>query len=136
MKGAGFLSKWLQEDPDKTQTKFFLIIVLPLILLFVAYAFVLVRALINAKVERDKAVQADTTVTMDSLSDEEKRRLAEEYLASLAQKQAEPAPSEEPNAPQEPAADEEPAQAPEDAQKPSQEPVADDSDENSTETSK
>ncbi|MBR4800149.1 MAG: signal peptidase I [Clostridia bacterium] len=112
LKGAGFLSKWLQENPEKQQTRFFLIIVLPLIVLFVAYAFILVRALINAKVEKEKAVQADTTVTVDSLSDEEKRRLAEEYLASLKQQaeassqdsqpeEAHDAPLEEPVGPQE-----------------------------------
>ena len=86
LKGAGLLSNWVQ-DPEKGQTRFFLVIVLPLIVLFVAYAFVLVRTLVIAKIEKDKAVVADTTVTVDSLSDEEKRRLAEEYLASLKAQQ-------------------------------------------------
>ena len=86
MKGAGLFSNWLQ-DVEKGQTRFFLVIVLPLIVLFVAYAFVLVRTLVIAKIEKDKAVVADTTVTVDSLSDEEKRRLAEEYLASLKAQQ-------------------------------------------------
>lgn len=104
MKGAGLMSNWLH-DPVEGRTRFFCVIVLPLILLFVAYAFVLVRTLVIAKLEKDKAVVADTTVTVDSLSDEEKRRLAEEYLASL--KAQEEAPKAE-----EPAADapvEEPA---------------------------
>ncbi|MBQ3755252.1 MAG: signal peptidase I, partial [Clostridia bacterium] len=87
LKGAGLLSNWLQEPGKNTQARFFCIIVLPLIILFVAYAFVLVRTLVIAKIEKEKAVVADTTVTVDSLSDEEKRRLAEEYLASLKAQQ-------------------------------------------------
>ena len=92
MKGAGLMSNWLH-DPEQGRLRFFLVIVLPLILLFVAYAFVLIRTLVIAKLENAKEVQADTTVTVDSLSDEEKRRLAEEYLASLkAQEDAPEAP--------------------------------------------
>ncbi|MBQ9276276.1 MAG: hypothetical protein IJ226_01625, partial [Clostridia bacterium] len=104
----------------------FLVIVLPLILLFVAYAFVLVRTLIVAKLEKDKETKADTTVTVDSLSDEEKRRLAEEYLASLAKQQA--AASEEPKA-EETA---EPAENPTEEQAPADEPATDSQDSNET----
>lgn len=60
---------------------------LPLILLFVIYAFVLIRTLVIAKLENQRKVQAEQVVTVDSLSDEEKRRLAQEYLASLAKEQ-------------------------------------------------
>ena len=58
-------------------------VVLPLILLFVIYAFVLIRTIVIAKLENQRKVQAQQVVTVDSLSDEEKRRLAQEYLASL-----------------------------------------------------
>lgn len=119
LKGAGLMSNWLH-DPEKGRTRFFCVIVLPLILLFVAYAFVLVRTLIIAKLEKDKAVQADTTVTVDSLSDEEKRRLAEEYLASLAAQKAEEGAAEVPS--EEPAPAEEPAEEPAPAEVPSEEP--------------
>lgn len=95
LKGAGLMSNWLH-DPEKGRTRFFCVIVLPLILLFVAYAFVLVRTLIIAKLEKDKETKADTTVTVDSLSDEEKRRLAEEYLASLAAQNAAPSGGDQP----------------------------------------
>ena len=93
MKGAGLMSNWLH-DPVDGRTRFFCVIVLPLILLFVAYAFVLVRTLVIAKLENGKEVKADTTVTVDSLSDEEKRRLAEEYLASLKAQESAPEASE------------------------------------------
>lgn len=125
LKGAGLMSNWLH-DPEKGRTRFFLIIVLPLILLFVAYAFVLVRTLIVAKLEKDKETKADTTVTVDSLSDEEKRRLAEEYLASLAKQQS--GASEEPKA--EEAA--EPAENPSAEAAPSDEPATDSQDSNET----
>ena len=58
-------------------------VVLPLILLFVIYAFILVRTLVIAKLENQRKVQSEQVITVDSLSDEEKRRLAQEYLASL-----------------------------------------------------
>ena len=45
MKGAGLMSNWLH-DPEQGRLRFFLVIVLPLILLFVAYAFVLIRNII------------------------------------------------------------------------------------------
>ncbi len=125
LKGAGLMSNWLH-DPEKGRTRFFLVIVLPLILLFVAYAFVLVRTLIVAKLEKDKETKADTTVTVDSLSDEEKRRLAEEYLASLAKQQA--AVGAEPKA-EEPA---ESAENPAEEQVPTDEPATDSQDSNET----
>ena len=53
----------------------------------VIYAFVLIRTLVIAKLENQRKVQAEQVVTVDSLSDEEKRRLAQEYLASLAKEQ-------------------------------------------------
>ena len=56
-------------------------------LLCVIYAFVLIRTLVIAKLENQRKVQAEQVVTVDSLSDEEKRRLAQEYLASLAKEQ-------------------------------------------------
>ena len=93
MKGAGLMSNWLH-DPEQGRIRFFCVIVLPLILLFVAYAFVLIRTLVIAKLENAKEVKADTTVTVDSLSDEEKRRLAEEYLASLKAQESAPEASE------------------------------------------
>lgn len=82
LKGAGALGNFMQ-DPVSGKTRFFCLIVLPLILLFVIYAFVLVRTLIIAKLENSKQVSGERVVTVDSLSDEEKRRLAQEYLASL-----------------------------------------------------
>lgn len=93
LKGAGLMSNWLH-DPEQGRIRFFCVIVLPLILLFVAYAFVLIRTLVIAKLENAKEVKADTTVTVDSLSDEEKRRLAEEYLASLKAQETAPEASE------------------------------------------
>ena len=108
LKGAGLFSNWLHE-PGKERVRFFCIIVLPLIVLFVAYAFVLVRTLVIAKLENERKVQADTTVTVDSLSDEEKRRLAEEYLASLKAAESDAKPSDPP-------ADEKPEVAPADEQ--------------------
>lgn len=84
--GMGKLSNWL-EDPVVGRTRFFCAIVLPLILLFVIYAFVLIRTLVIAKLDKAKAeaAAAAANVSADSLSEEDKRRLAEEYLASLAQ---------------------------------------------------
>jgi len=84
--GLGKLSLWMQDTEnggEQMKTRFFLIIVLPLIILFVAYAFILVRTLVIAKLESAKAPKGEAAVTVDALSDEEKRRLAEEYLASL-----------------------------------------------------
>lgn len=83
LKGLGAMGNWLQ-DPEQGRIRFFCVIVLPLILLFVIYAFILIRTLVIAKIDKVKADKAGAaTITADSLSDEEKRRLAEEYLASL-----------------------------------------------------
>ena len=132
LKGAGLMSNWLH-DPEKGRTRFFCVIVLPLILLFVAYAFVLVRTLIIAKLEKDKETKADTTVTVDSLSDEEKRRLAEEYLASLAAQNAAQSGGDQPaeEAPaEEPAPAEQPAEEPAPQEEPADELPSEDSSEN------
>lgn len=90
LKGCGAFSNWIQDTENFGEAKkvrFFCIVVLPLILLFVLYAFVLIRTLVIAKLENQRKVQAEQVVTVDSLSDEEKRRLAQEYLASLAKEQ-------------------------------------------------
>lgn len=84
LKGVGAFTNWIQ-DAEQGRTRFFCVVVLPLILLFVIYAFVLVRTLVIAKLENERKVQSEHVVTVDTLSDEEKRRLAQEYLASLAQ---------------------------------------------------
>lgn len=96
-KGMGKLNNWL-EDVEKGRTRFFCAIVLPLILLFVLYAFILVRTLVIAKIDSTKAAAeaAAAPITADSLSDEEKRRLAEEYLASLAKSDGGDTPPEDP----------------------------------------
>ncbi len=100
LKGCGAFSNWIQDTEHfgaSKDVRFFCIVVLPLILLFVVYAFVLIRTLVIAKLENQRKVQAEQVVTVDSLSDEEKRRLAQEYLASLAKEQdgGEGAPNEE-----------------------------------------
>lgn len=90
LKGCGAFSNWIQDTEHfgaSKDVRFFCIVVLPLILLFVLYAFVLIRTLVIAKLENQRKVQAEQVVTVDSLSDEEKRRLAQEYLASLAKEQ-------------------------------------------------
>lgn len=86
LKGVGGFSNWIQDTANfgaQQKTRFFCVVVLPLILLFVIYAFILVRTLVIAKLENQRKVQAEQVITVDSLSDEEKRRLAQEYLASL-----------------------------------------------------
>ncbi|MCQ2409648.1 MAG: hypothetical protein MJ068_03800 [Clostridia bacterium] len=85
LKGVGGFSNWIQDTENAGQgmkTRFFCVIVLPLILLFVIYAFVLIRTLVIAKLEKEKVAK---TVAVESgdLSEDEKRRIAEEYLASL-----------------------------------------------------
>lgn len=73
---VGKAINWLQSD----RTNYFLVIVLPLILLFVIYAFILVRTLIINKMSKSQASAEDV---VNSMSDEEKRRLVTEYLATL-----------------------------------------------------
>lgn len=84
LKGVGAFSNWIQ-DPVSGKTRFFCIVVLPLILLFVIYAFILVRTLIIAKIESNKQVAGENAVTLDSLSDAEKQRLFEEFAAKQKQ---------------------------------------------------
>ena len=86
LKGVGGFSNWIQDTENfgaSRKTRFFCVVVLPLILLFVIYTFILVRTLVVAKLENQRKVQSEQVITVDSLSDEEKRRLAQEYLASL-----------------------------------------------------
>lgn len=88
LKGVGGFSNWIQDTEHfgaSQKVRFFCVVVLPLILLFVIYAFILIRTIVIAKLENQRKVQAQQVVTVDSLSDEEKRRLAQEYLASLQQ---------------------------------------------------
>ncbi len=75
----GALINWIQHD----KTNYFLVIVLPLIVIFLAYVFVLVRSLVIEKIAKTKE-ETLATVGVDGLSEEDKRRLAEEYLAQLA----------------------------------------------------
>ena len=89
----GALINFIQHD----KTNYFLIIVLPLIIIFLIYVFFLVRSLVIAKIAKTKEEAVSTAV--DGLSEEDKRRLAEEYLAQLAREQAqdkEEAKAEEP----------------------------------------
>ncbi len=79
----GAFINWLQGN----RTNYFLIIVLPLILMFVIYAYILIRSFVIAKLSKEREEKASTAV--DGLSEEDKRRLAEEYLAELARRQAE-----------------------------------------------
>ena len=91
LKGVGGFANWIQDTENfgaSQKVRFFCVVVLPLILLFVIYAFVLIRTIVIAKLENQRKVQAQQVVTVDSLSDEEKRRLAQEYLASLQQSAA------------------------------------------------
>ena len=78
----GALINFIQHD----KTNYFLIIVLPLIIIFLIYVFFLVRSLVIAKIAKTKEEAVSTAV--DGLSEEDKRRLAEEYLAQLAREQA------------------------------------------------
>lgn len=80
----GAFINWLQGN----RTNYFLIIVLPLILMFVIYAYILIRSFVIAKLAKTKE-EAASSATVDGLSEEDKRRLAEEYLAELARRQLE-----------------------------------------------
>ena len=81
----GVFINWLQGN----RTNYFLVIVLPLILMFVIYAYILIRSFIIAKLAKTKEEAVASTATVDGLSEEDKRRLAEEYLAELARRQLE-----------------------------------------------
>jgi signal peptidase len=80
----GAFINWLQGN----RTNYFLVIVLPLILMFVIYAYILIRSFIVAKLAKTRE-EAASSATVDGLSEEDKRRLAEEYLAELARRQLE-----------------------------------------------
>ena len=80
----GVFINWLQGN----RTNYFLVIVLPLILMFVVYAYILIRSFVIAKLAKTKE-EAASSATVDGLSEEDKRRLAEEYLAELARRQLE-----------------------------------------------
>lgn len=74
LKGVGGFSNWIQDTENfgaSRKTRFFCVVVLPLILLFVIYAFILVRTLVVAKLENQRKVQSEQVITVDSLSDEE-----------------------------------------------------------------
>ena len=80
LKGVGKINNWLNDEEHMTASgksiRYFLVIVLPLILLFVAYAAVLIYSLVKNKVAKAQEV------AVNDLSEEEKARLAQEYLAS------------------------------------------------------
>jgi hypothetical protein len=79
----GALINFIQND----KTNYFLVIVLPLIIIFLIYVFILVRSLIIAKLDKTRE-ETLATAGVDGLSEEDKRRLAEEYLAQLARENA------------------------------------------------
>jgi len=81
LKGAGALANFMQH-PVHGKTRFFCIVVLPLILLFVIYAFILVRALIISKLEKDKKVAGETAISLETMTEEEKQQLMQQLLAS------------------------------------------------------
>ena len=80
LKGVGKINNWLYDEDHLSasgkSTRYFLVIVLPLILLFVGYGFVMIYSLVKNKL----AKQAE--VAVNDLSDEDKERIAREYLAS------------------------------------------------------
>ena len=81
LKGVGGLANFMQH-PIHGKTRFFSLIVLPLILLFVIYAFILVRTLIIAKLEKEKKVAGETAISVDAMTEEEKQALIAQLLAS------------------------------------------------------
>ncbi len=81
LKGVGGLANFMQH-PIHGKTRFFCLIVLPLILLFVIYAFILVRTLIIAKLEKEKKVAGETAISVDAMTEEEKQALIAQLLAS------------------------------------------------------
>lgn len=80
LKGVGKINNWLYEDGSLSSsgksTRYFLVIVLPLILLFVGYGFVMVYSLVKNKIAKT------AEVAVNDLSEEDKERIAREYLAS------------------------------------------------------
>ena len=79
----GVLINYIYEN----NTNFFLVVILPLIIVFLVYVFILVRSLVIAKIAKTKE-ETLATATIDGLTEEDKRRLAEEYLAQLARDNA------------------------------------------------
>lgn len=79
VKGLGKFIDWMKDS-----TNYFVLIVVPLIVLFVLYIVYFVRMLIQSKSAKaaEQAV-AGVTASADTLSDEEKARIAKEYLESL-----------------------------------------------------
>ena len=81
LKGVGKINNWLydEEDMEKHNGKsirYFLVIVLPLILLFVGYGFVMVYSLVKNKMAKN------AEMAVSDLSEEDRERIAREYLAS------------------------------------------------------
>lgn len=72
---------------------YFCVIVLPLILLFVIYAFILVRTLVINKIDATRKEAAAQSAS--GLSEEDKEALRKEYLASLAAENATSASAED-----------------------------------------
>ena len=81
LKGVGGLANFVQ-DPVDGRTRFFCIVVLPLILLFVIYAFILVRTLIIAKLDKERKVMGETAISLDTMTEEEKQLLMQQLLAA------------------------------------------------------
>lgn len=81
LKGVGGLANFVQ-DPVSGKTRFFCIVVLPLILLFVIYAFILVRTLIIAKLDKERKVMGETAISLDTMTEEEKQLLMQQLLAA------------------------------------------------------
>lgn len=80
LKGVGKINNWLYDEDHLSSsgksTRYFLVIVLPLILLFVGYGFVMVYSLVKNKMAKN------AEMAVNDLSDEDKERIAREYLAS------------------------------------------------------
>lgn len=98
LKGVGGLANFMQH-PVHGKTRFFCIVVLPLILLFVIYAFILVRTLIIAKLEKERKVAGETAISVDAMTEEEKQQLMLQLLAAQNAKSegAEEKPAEQPS---------------------------------------
>ena len=80
LKGVGKINNWLYEEGSLSEsgksTRYFLVIVLPLILLFVGYGFVMIYSLVKNKMAKN------AEMAVSDLSEEDRERIAREYLAS------------------------------------------------------
>lgn len=80
LKGVGKINNWLYEEGSLSEsgksTRYFLVIVLPLILLFVGYGFVMIYSLVKNKMAKN------AEMAVNDLSEEDKEKIAREYLAS------------------------------------------------------